>query len=150
MGGCVAIISLKSMILKFKDEPMSKKIWKYPVLWIFIMLKRYVRIIPFVALVNWYSNGIQNYIYPDTVISMGAISCDKLGWESWILFYIWGESSPNICAGWLWYLYIDYCCYILVPLIMMGYSYKKSLGYLLAFIPFCGSIIYSMILSIKS
>jgi hypothetical protein len=48
MGGFVAIISIKRLTTDFKK---SRK-WKLPVLYIFILIKRYVRIFPMLAMIT--------------------------------------------------------------------------------------------------
>ena len=120
-------------------------------MWIFILVKRWVRMIPMVALVNWYTYSEEKWLrpaLPNAFVSM--LGCDNGNqWTSWLFFYIWGNrKNDGICAGWLWYLYIDYASYMLVPLILIGLSYSKWLGMFLAFIPFCASTIWSIIQAI--
>ena len=102
--------------------------------------------IPFIALTNWYSNGVQNFIFPNTFVRNANLTCQNLGWRSWNLFYVWGSnfSGTLFCNYWLWYIYIDYVCYAFVPLILIAYSFNKKLAYLFSFIPFAASCIYTM------
>jgi hypothetical protein len=59
MGGFVAIISLKGLTTEFKN---SRK-WKLPLLYIFMIIKRYARIIPMVAVITMFTV----YVLPYTI-----------------------------------------------------------------------------------
>jgi peptidoglycan/LPS O-acetylase OafA/YrhL len=47
MGGYVGIISLKRIVFDFKNQPR----WKLPILYIFLFVKRYARILPTMGVV---------------------------------------------------------------------------------------------------
>lgn len=46
IGGYVSILATKRYFVEIKDQP----IWKYPILYIFLLVKRYVRIMPCLAI----------------------------------------------------------------------------------------------------
>ena len=87
MGGYVAIISLKRLTADFKDSP----IWKLPVLYIFIVIKRYARILPMVAVITIFLVYVLPYItyrWPNnTQIQTGQAA--TMFWGSWSLAYAW-------------------------------------------------------------
>ena len=87
MGGYVAIISLKRLTTDFKNSP----IWKLPVLYIFIVIKRYARILPMVAVITMFVVYVLPYItyrWPNnTQIQTGQAA--TMFWGSWSLAYAW-------------------------------------------------------------
>ena len=112
MGGYVAILSLKRVVGEFKKSPM----WKFPILYIFLVIKRYARILPMMALINLFVV----YIYPfisyrnptNSMINSGEVP--PMYWGSWSLFYAWPINSmvTNINASWFWYLVVDFQCFL--------------------------------------
>ena len=143
MGGYVAIISTKSMIYGFKNEPKKKLIYKLPLLYTFILLKRYVRLIPMIFVTNFWMYGIQKYILPNTYNRIANVgNCAVLDSNSWNLFDIWGYNL-NICSMWFWYLSIDYQCFIMIPLILMCFMYNKYAGYFVCIGMIIASIVYT-------
>jgi len=58
MGGFVAIVSLRRIILDFKDSAP----WKLPFLYVFLLVKRYARLLPLVAVLNWWKYGVNEMV----------------------------------------------------------------------------------------
>ena len=120
MGGYVAIISLKNLVFELKNNNP----WKWPVLYIFILIKRYARIFPVLFVLNFgYLYGMR--IIEPTSINNPAVASltePKMTWQSWSLFYAWPFEKYDqnaLVVRWFWYLVIDYQCFILVPAILM-------------------------------
>lgn len=60
MGGYVAIISLRRIINEFRES----KFWKIPILYIFLVIKRYVRIIPLVVVIVLFYTCVLTWVEP--------------------------------------------------------------------------------------
>ena len=79
-----------------------------------------MRIIPLVALVNWFLHGVSRQIVSKTPGAVIFEMCPKLGWQSWSLFYAYDHQPYNtMCAPWLWYLIVDFQCFMIVPFILL-------------------------------
>jgi peptidoglycan/LPS O-acetylase OafA/YrhL len=125
IGGYVAIISLKRTVADYKGAP----IWKFPLLYIFLLVKRYARLMPMITLTTLATVYLIPNLRPMT--PLGLAEWD--GWfaslmpESWNLFWNWnpqgGEIKINV--GQFWYLTIDFQCYLTVPLILFVGLYSK-------------------------
>jgi hypothetical protein len=127
MGGYVAIISLKRLTSDFKNSPK----WKLPVLYIFIVIKRYARILPMVAVITMFVVYVLPYItyrWPNNKqIQSGQET--PMYWGSWSLAYAWNifGGPENINAGWFWYLVVDFQCFLIVPILLMLLPIDKRL-----------------------
>jgi peptidoglycan/LPS O-acetylase OafA/YrhL len=149
MGGYVAIISLKRLTTDFKDSPK----WKLPVLYIFIAVKRYARILPMLAVITMFIVYVLPYItdrWPNNVqIQTGQEI--PMFWGSWSLAYAWNifGAVENINAGWFWYLVIDFQCFLVVPILLMLLPIDKRLPIALSVGLVIASCTYSMWTSIS-
>jgi peptidoglycan/LPS O-acetylase OafA/YrhL len=127
MGGYVAIISLKRLTTDFKDSPK----WKLPVLYIFIVIKRYARILPMVAVITMFIVYVLPYItdrWPNNVQIQSGQEI-PMYWGSWSLAYAWNIFGmfDNINAAWFWYLVVDFQCFLVVPILLMLLPIDKRL-----------------------
>jgi hypothetical protein len=144
MGGFVAIISLKRLTTDFKN---SRK-WKLPVLYIFMVIKRYVRILPMLAIITMFMVYVLPYTidrYPNNYqIQNGRV--DPMFWGSWSLAYAWNifGTAGNINAYWFWYLVLDFQCFLIVPILLMLLPINKMLPIALSVGLVIASCTYSM------
>jgi peptidoglycan/LPS O-acetylase OafA/YrhL len=149
MGGYVAIISLKRLTTDFKDSPK----WKLPVLYIFIVIKRYARILPMVAVITMFIVYVLPYItdrWPNNVQIQSGEEI-PMYWGSWSLAYAWNIFGmfENINAGWFWYLVVDFQCFLVVPILLMLIPIDKRLPIALSVGLVIASCTYGMWTSIS-
>lgn len=52
-------------------------------------------------------------------------------WQSWIIPLNSSITKPVICAGWCWYLAVDFQLYLTIPLICLLVKNNKKLGIML-------------------
>jgi peptidoglycan/LPS O-acetylase OafA/YrhL len=128
MGGFVGIISLKRIVFDFKNEPR----WKLPILYVFLFVKRYARILPTMGVVILFTVCVLPIIsleYP-TNQYIGAGKWPEMFWQSWTLFYGYDISAgpKTLNCGWFWYLTVDFQCFLLVPIILMCAMVNRWLG----------------------
>ena len=118
MGGYVSIISLSKFILNFSPF----KIYKVPIVYLFCIFKRYMRIMPAYAFLLCYW-----YLVAPTIISgplsQGTLSMYPCNWTNFWQSFILGLHSDvvhnSMCAGWCWYLAIDFKAFCTIPLILI-------------------------------
>jgi hypothetical protein len=149
MGGYVAIISLKRLTTDFKD---SRK-WKLPVLYIFIVIKRYARILPMVAVITMFLVYVLPYITHrlphNTQIQTGQVT--PMYWGSWSLAYAWNifGGLENTNAPWFWYIVVDFQCFLVVPILLMLLPIDKRIPIALSVGLVIASCTYTMWTSIS-
>ena len=152
MGGYVAIVSLNKFIANF--APFSFGKWyKIPVVFIFCVFKRYMRIMPAYAvlLCFWY------YVAPYMIhgpIAQGTIAywpCNFTNfWQSFILGWKVDITSNSMCVGWAWYLALDFQIFMTMPVILIisnsfGKRYSKMIGMGICSTLAVASVIYTYI-----
>ena len=131
MGGYVSIVSMG----KFIDTFAPFKLHKIPLVYIFCVFKRYMRIMPAYAVLIW-----AYYVIAPTVID-GPCSqailyrwpcTQKNFWESFALGLHVDTTKSLLCAGWGWYLALDFRVFATIPAILIISTYfgkkKKQAG----------------------
>jgi peptidoglycan/LPS O-acetylase OafA/YrhL len=125
IGGYVAILSLKRTVADYKGAP----IWKFPLLYVFLLVKRYARLMPMITLTTLATVYLFPHLMPMTPLGLAGWDgyFAQLMPESWNLFWNWnpqgGEMKLNV--GQFWYLTIDFQCYLVVPFILFAGLYSK-------------------------
>ena len=149
MGGYVAIISIKRLTADFED---SRK-WKLPVLYIFILIKRYARILPMVAVITMFLVYVLPYITHrlpnNNQIQTGQVT--PMYWGSWSLAYAWNifGGLENTNAPWFWYIVVDFQCFLVVPILLMLLPIDKRIPIALSVGLVIASCTYTMWTSIS-
>lgn len=125
MGGFVSILAMARFYTDFRNAPY----WKYPVLYLFLCLKRYIRIMPAYALLNWFTLKVVPNMLANGPLALAQLNCtyDKMI-SSLFLWAYNGDFNKPICAGWCWYLAVDYQLFMTVPIIMAVHAYNKKIG----------------------
>ena len=143
MGGYVAILSLQRIVHEFKSS--SK--WKWPVLYVFLLVKRYVRILPIMAVIILFQRYCLAWLSPETPTNQwftdDAFMSPEITWRDWSLVYAYGKKN-SLFVGWFWYLVIDYQCFMIVPLILMVNWYHKYAAFSICTGLISTSVIYTL------
>ena len=143
MGGYVAIISLQRTVDMFKTSAK----WKLPILYLFLLVKRYIRVLPIIALVVLYRIYVYPWLSPENPTNHYFIDysthVDQTSWQDWSLVYAYDKTSTGMQAGWLWYLVVDYQCFMVVPFILMVNWIHKFVALGVCSILISSSLIYT-------
>jgi len=111
-------------------------------------LNRYLRLTPLVLVLMLYTICIQPMLFDTPISPLSKIFADNCT-NHWYdnLLYIANLTTDfkDMCNPWVWYLFVDFQLYIIVPIIMLPYCYKKSAGYLSLGILLMGALITQII-----
>lgn len=148
MGGYVAILSLKSTVDKFRTSAF----WKWPILYIFLLIKRYIRILPILGIIVQYRAYVYVWLSPENPTNFIWLNIINViphsTWRDWNLVYSYDKiSSYVISCGWFWYLVVDYQCFMIIPLILMSMWIHKNVALIICGILILTSVTYTMIIS---
>jgi peptidoglycan/LPS O-acetylase OafA/YrhL len=118
MGGYVAIVSLSKFINGFMPfTPL-----KIPVIYIFTVFKRYMRIMPAYGYLLWFWYSVAPAVI-EGPLSPGLVSfypCDFSNfWKSFILGWKSDINTNGMCAGWCWYLAVDFQVFLTIPIVLI-------------------------------
>lgn len=151
VGGYVSIISLTKFIANFSKFAWYKQI----VVYLFCVFKRYMRIMPAFGLLLWY-----HYVVVPTMISgansqflLSTYSCNTKNFlEGFLLGYnasVTQDPNLKMCAGWTWYLVVDFRVFLTIPIILIVSKGNKKIG--MALCAFCGlvSLVWTFIVGYK-
>jgi hypothetical protein len=62
-------------------------------------------------------------------MSNSFVMCDSTNfWWSFVLGYKHGFTDNSLCAGWCWYLAVDFCLFLFVPFLCWGFNFKRPVG----------------------
>lgn len=154
MGGYVAIVSLNKFISNF--APFTW--YKIPVLYIFCVFKRYIRIMPAYACLLCFWRFLAPYMIGGPM-SQGYVPfwpcTNQTFWESFILGYHIDITNRTMCTGWAWYLALDFRLFLTIPAILIvsalfGKSRSKQVGTTICVLLAIGSVVYTYISCIKN
>ena len=144
MGGYVSILALNKLYSSFKHSPY----WKHPLIYIFTIVKRYMRIMPCQAFVNLFDMSlVHSFAYgpnpvhtPRCDISKFLKSFNQLSINN----FQKGDFMKNaMCQGHIWYLVVDFQLYLTVPFIIIVHMFNKKAAILLTSLFILSSIIWS-------
>lgn len=145
MGGYVAILSLQKIINEFKKSSW----WKWPVLYLFLLIKRYVRIFPVMFLSVFFIGYVYYFITAQNptndLLTLGGPKGTSL--DDYNLPFVDNVRAAytSTCGYWLWYLAVDYQCFMVVPFILMINHLHKRAGLVVCICFTLFSIIYSFV-----
>lgn len=118
MGGYVSIVSMSKLIYSVAPLKPTKAV----VLYLFLVFKRYIRIMPPYALLLWYWYKVAP-TFVEGPLSQGQLDMWPCNWTNfWQSFILGWRSDVNkrtMCAGWAWYLAIDFQIFLTIPIILM-------------------------------
>lgn len=124
MGGYVSILATNKFINSFQG--LQLKHW-VPV-YLYGVFRRYVRIMPAYAIMMlffWKSS----YKFTGGPLTPDWFFCDNTNfWQSWILGWKSSIEEGGMCAGWCWYLAVDFQLYCTIPLIVLIVRKNKKAG----------------------
>ena len=152
MGGYVSIISMSKLVSSLSPLPPLKAI----VLYLFFVVKRYMRIMPVYAfLLCFYYKVVPTLV--SGPLAQGYLfdfPCNFTNfWQSFVLGWRSSVTVNTMCAGWCWYLAIDFQIFCTIPLILIISSFagrnKKKVGMLICSILILVSIVDTFIVGFK-
>jgi len=118
MGGYVSIVSMSKLIYSVAPLKPAKAVTMY----VFLVFKRYIRIMPPYAMLLWYWYKVAPTLI-EGPLSQGQLDLWPCNWTNfWQSFILGWRSDVNkrtMCAGWAWYLAIDFQIFLTIPLILM-------------------------------
>ena len=118
MGGYVSIVSMSKLIYSIAPLKPAKALAVY----VFLVFKRYVRIMPPYALLLWYWYKVAPTLI-EGPLSQGMLDLWPCTWTNfWQSFILGWRSDVNkrtMCAGWAWYLAIDFQIFLTIPVVLM-------------------------------
>src|SRR3990167_2234151 len=149
MGGVVSVLSLTKFVHGY--APYSPT--KFGIVFIYSAFKRYMRIMPAYGFMMWYWYKVAPTIISGP-LSQGILEkwpCNSSNfWPSLLLGWKADIVNGTMCAGWGWYLALDFRLYMTVPFVLMvGSLFGKKrdfVSFSLFVILMCASLIYTMFL----
>ena len=106
--------------------------------WAGYVLNRYLRLTPMLVLTAYFGFMIRPLLYDGPINSKVTASYESCKTEQWIFFtYIFNLYPMNVkateqpCISWTWYLANDFQFYLIAPLFIVAYQFRRWLGYLL-------------------
>lgn len=149
MGGVVSVLSLS----KFVHSYAPYNAFKFVIVFIYSAFKRYMRIMPAYGFMLWYWYKVAPAIVSGP-LSQGMLEkwpCTTTNfWQSFLLGWRADIVNNTMCAGWAWYLALDFRLYLSVPFVLMiGALFGKKrdfVSFSLFVLLMCGSLIYTMFL----
>lgn len=130
VGGYVSIISLTKFIANFSKFAWYKQI----VVYLFCIFKRYMRIMPAFGLLLWYNYVVVPTLIkgPNSQLYISNNPCNSRNFlEGFLLGYnasITQDPKLKMCAGWTWYLVVDFRIFITIPIILIVSKGNKYIG----------------------
>jgi peptidoglycan/LPS O-acetylase OafA/YrhL len=123
MGGYVSILFVSKTFLELKDS----KLWKLPALWVFMIFKRYFRMMPAYFFMMMFFKSITPFMLssPYNVID---ICHGDLIWHGLNLFSGASTDLNVMCLAQCWYLVIDFQLFLFVPGIVILHMINKRLA----------------------
>ena len=123
MGGYVSILFVSKTFLELKDSAL----WKLPALWVFMIFKRYFRMMPAYFFMMMFFKSITPYMLssPYNVID---ICHGDLIWQGLNLFSGASTDLNVMCLAQCWYLVIDFQMFLFVPGIVILHMINKRLA----------------------
>ena len=116
IGGYVSILTVSRYVNSFPNLTVLSS----PFVFLYLAAKRYARIMPaYAAMLLWFvyvgphlTEGPTNSVY--------AECSQKKFWQSFALGWNTDMTGKNIlCAGWCWYLAVDFQLFLTVPIICL-------------------------------
>lgn len=104
IGGYVSILANTKYVTSFENLTYSK----WPVVYCFAILKRYIRIMPAYAVMMLFFWKVIPAMTYGPFSSQAHMCTAKTFWESWILGWDSSITNSTMCAGWCWYLAVDF------------------------------------------
>lgn len=132
IGGYVSILATSKYINSFQNISIRK----WPAIYAFAILKRYVRIMPSYAVVMLYYWKVSPALTYGPFISETHMCTATTFWESWIIGWRSSITQATLCTGWCWYLAVDFQLFMTIPLLCLIIKKNKKLGTII-----CGSLI---------
>jgi hypothetical protein len=127
MGGFVSILAVSKYVNSFQKA----KVGKWIPIYVFCILKRYVRIMPAYAVMMLYYWKVNPALVSGPFASETYMCNSDTFWHSWLIPLRSSITEPLICAGWCWYLAVDFALYMCVPIICLIVKTNKKLGVLI-------------------
>lgn len=127
IGGYVSILATSKYVNSFQKAKVSK----WPAIYVFNILKRYVRIMPAYAMMMLYYWKVNPALVSGPFSSETFMCNSSNFWQSWIIPLNSSITTPVICAGWCWYLAVDFQLYMTVPVICLLVKNNRKLGIML-------------------
>ena len=120
------------------------KISKFPLMYLKILVVRYLRIMPAYMAAMFFYWKLQMYVMSGplltpTVSKMAfSTACDKTWWHNVLLMddflSHWGDQqngASDYCFGWAWYLSCDFHMFLTAPIIIYILTKSKKMGWAL-------------------
>ena len=145
LGGFVCIISMKRPIETFASDHFFNY-WKFVFVYAFLVVKRYVRILPAYLIAALWIRGISSNLDNGPTNTANVCGTQLAFWNLFNFFEIpnmMGVGDDAMCMGWAWYINIDFQLYLTVPIIMLVHMLNKWAGIGLTSCLIVGSLIYS-------
>jgi hypothetical protein len=123
IGGYISILFVSKAFIEFKDS----KLWKLPVLYLFMIFKRYMRMMPVYFFTMMFFKSITPLMI-DSPYNIIPICHGDLIWRGLNLFAWATVDISGACTSWCWYLIIDFQLFLFVPGIIMVHMINKKAG----------------------
>jgi peptidoglycan/LPS O-acetylase OafA/YrhL len=123
MGGYVSILFVSKTFMELKDS----KLWKLPALWVFMIFKRYFRVMPAYFFMMMFFKSITPYMLSSSYAVIDICHGDLI-WQGLNLFSGASTHPDVMCMLQCWYLVIDFQMFLFVPGIVILHMINKRLA----------------------
>lgn len=124
MGGYVSILATTKYINSFQGMGLKHSIPIY----LFSILRRYIRIMPSYAIMMLFFWKV-SFNFVSGPLSPSWFFCNQKNfWQSFILGWKSDITGTELCAGWCWYLAVDFQLYCTMPILIMIVRNKRRVG----------------------
>jgi peptidoglycan/LPS O-acetylase OafA/YrhL len=124
MGGYVSILATTKYVMSFQ----GMGIWEFIPVYIYSIIRRYIRIMPAYAMMMlWFWKVCPLFV--SGPLSPDWFFCDSHNfWEGFLLAKNASIIPGVMCAGWCWYLVVDFQLYCTMPIVCFIAKKNKKIG----------------------
>ena len=142
VGGYVNVLANTKFLKNFS----GKQLYKYPLAYVYTVLKRYCRIMPAYGLMLLWFYQVVPYML-EGPMSLSLDACNKTNfWWSFLLGYKHGFVDGSLCAGWCWYLAVDFQLFLTVPFLCWTFIWSKRYAIYLCYFLILGITVLNIVL----
>lgn len=133
IGGYVSILTISKYVNSF-----NKMNWVgAPIIFFYSIFKRYMRIMPTYAFMLLFWWKVAPHLSYGPLVQDFLQCTSQNFWESWILGWHSGMVDNTLCAGWCWYLAVDFQLFCTIPIICLIVKKNKMMGIII-----CSALVF--------